>query len=357
MPKPKAKNRHLPPRMTTRTYTNKRGEVWIGYYYEHPRDAAGKRNATPLGADLAEAKKKWAALEGMPLPTDPTTVTGVYEEYIIWAEKTAESELSARTIRDRRAYWRELKPVFGSIPINALRPEHILPYFNARSSKVSAKKELKFLGVMCNWARARGKMTATNPTTGLMRGLKVKERRDVYVEDADLALVYKHASEIVRDCLDLAYLTGQRPTDVRKMRWDQIKDGKLEVKQGKTGAKMRISVIGELADVIERARARGRQGLTILADPDGQPLKQFGYFRSQFDKARDAAEKEAEKNGVQFFRFQFRDLRPKGATDMEDADKAQKLLGHTTARMTADYIRARRGDVVQPLMKKSKQNG
>ena len=33
---------------------------------------------------------------------------------------------------------------------------------------------------------------------------------------------------------------------------------------------------------------------------------------------------------------------------------AQKLLGHTTEKMTADYIRARRGDVVKPMSKKVK---
>lgn len=353
MPKPKVINRHLPPRMTTRTYKNKQGDVWISYYYEHPRDAAGKRKATPLGTDLAEAKRKWAELEGSPLPTDPTTVMGIYEDYIKWAEITAESELSPRTIKDRRAYWKDLEPVFGKFPIDALKPEHMLPYFNARSSKVSAKKELKFLGVMCNWARARGKMSAPNPTTGLMRGLKVNERRNAYVSDFDLALVYKHAGDVIKDCLDLAYLTGQRPADVRKMRWDHIKEDAIELKQGKTGAMMRIAIVGELAAVIARIKARGILGLTILADPKGQPLKEFGYFRSQFDKARDAAEKEAAELEIPFERFQFRDLRPKAATDLESLSNAQKLLGHTTERMTAAYIRARRGDVVQPLMKKS----
>jgi len=357
MPKPKTKNRHLPPRMTLRTYKNKRGEVWTGYYYEHPRDADGKRKATPLGSDLAEAKKRWATLEGRPLPVDQTTVAGVFSDYIKWAENATESELAPRTVRDRRAYWRELEPVFGRTPINALRPEFVLPYFNARSSKVSAKKELKFLGVLCNWARARGKMTAQNPTTGLIRGLKAKESRDVYVSDTDLALVYKHAGEIIRDCLDLAYLTGQRPADVRKMRWDQVHDGKLEIAQRKTGAKMRIAIVGELAAVIDRIRARGVIGMTILADPKGQPLKEFGYFRSQFDKARDAAEAEAAEMGIPFERFQFRDLRPKAATDLESLAAAQKLLGHTTERMTAAYIRARRGDVVQPLLKKNGVDG
>ncbi len=78
----------------------------------------------------------------------------------------------------------------------------------------------------------------------------------------------------------------------------------------------------------------------------------FGYFRDQFDKARDAAEAEAREMGIDFVRFQFRDLRPKAATNLDSMHSlkaAQKLLGHTTERMTSDYIRKRRGDVVQPL--------
>lgn len=359
MPKPKVKNRHLPPRMTVRSYTNKRGETWTGYYYEHPRDDQGKRKATPLGSDLAEAKKQWAVLEGQPVPADLTSIAGVYEKYMAWAENRKESGLEPRTISDRKKYWKALDPVYGKMPINAIKPEHMLPYFNNRTSKVSGKKELKFLSVVFNWARGHGLMSAQNPLIGLFRQMKVSESRDVYVSDMDLVLVYKHAGDVIKDCLDLAYLTGQRPADVRKMRWDQIKDDTLELKQGKTGAKMRIAIVGELASVITRIRARGILGLTILTDPKGQPLKEFGYFRSQFDKARDAAEAEAKGLGIPFERFQFRDLRPKAATDLESLANAQKLLGHTTERMTAAYIRARRGDVVQPLMKKAggKKNG
>jgi integrase len=39
---------------------------------------------------------------------------------------------------------------------------------------------------------------------------------------------------------------------------------------------------------------------------------------------------------------------------MHDIKAAQKLLGHTTEQMTAAYIRSRRGDVVQPMSKKTK---
>jgi hypothetical protein len=60
-----------------------------------------------------------------------------------------------------------------------------------------------------------------------------------------------------------------------------------------------VAIEGDLADLLKRIKTRqGIKGFTILADPKGQPLKEFGYFRSHFDKARDAAEQEAKKLGI-----------------------------------------------------------
>ena len=49
--------------------------------------------------------------------------------------------------------------------------------------------------------------------------------------------------------------------------------------------------------------------------------------------------------------FEFRDLRAKAATDVDDAvdiEAARKLLGHTTQKMTVNYIRRRKGALVEP---------
>jgi hypothetical protein len=73
----------------------------------------------------------------------------------------------------------------------------------------------------------------------------------------------------------------------------------------------------------------GLVGMTILADPNGQPMKQYGYFRSQFKLARDRAQAKAAELGIEFVRFQFKDLRAKSASDMESMGTARKLLGHT----------------------------
>ncbi|WP_208110090.1 site-specific integrase [Methylocaldum gracile] len=89
------------------------------------------------------------------------------------------------------------------------------------------------------------------------------------------------------------------------MKWDQIREGAIWLEQRKTKAKLRIELVGKLAEVVERIKARGSRDLTILTDPKEQLLKPFGYFRSHFDKARNKAEKEAKELGFSLNAFNF----------------------------------------------------
>jgi integrase len=52
------------------------------------------------------------------------------------------------------------------------------------------------------------------------------------------------ASQPLKDALDLAYFTGQRAADVIAMSEAVIQDKTLLVQQGKTKAKLRISITG-----------------------------------------------------------------------------------------------------------------
>ena len=160
------------------------------------------------------------------------------------------------------------------------------------------------------------------------------------MEDAEYRAVYERAHFTVQDAMDLAYLTGQRPADVLKMQRSDVRDGALWITQGKTGKKLRIEVTGELAAVITRIQNRPRKaaGLALIQDEKGQRLTHFA-LRSRFDNAREAA-------GVN---FQFRDIRAKAATDAEDLEYAQKLLGHKHQTMTQHYTRNRKGDRIKPL--------
>ncbi|MBR7197542.1 integrase [Pseudomonas sp. CFBP13508] len=159
---------------------------------------------------------------------------------------------------------------------------------------------------------------------------------------------YQHADQPLRDALDLFYLTGQRVADTLKMDERDIKDGKLSVQQGKTGAKRRIEIIGELKVVIDRIMARKTgqkiRSTRLVVIDSGQPMT-TSMLRKRFDDAREAA-------GIPKAEFQMRDLRAKAATDKEESTgnirEARDQLGHTTVGMTEQYIRMRKGMKVTP---------
>lgn len=163
-----------------------------------------------------------------------------------------------------------------------------------------------------------------------------------------MAKAYEHADQPLRDALDLFYLTGQRIADTLKMDERDIRDGKLAVRQGKTGAKRRIEIIGELKVVIDRILARKSghkiRSTRLVVMDSGQPMTP-SMLRKRFDDAREAA-------GIPKAEFQMRDLRAKAATDKEESTgnirEARDQLGHTTVGMTEQYIRMRKGKKVTP---------
>lgn len=230
--------------------------------------------------------------------------------------------------------------VFGSVPIDAIRPQDVRTYLDLRgkTAKTRANREKALLSHIFNQARAWGYTDAPNPCAGI-KGHK-ETGRDRYVEDEEFAAVWAKAHYTLQDAMDLALLTGQRPADVLKLTRADIRDDALHVRQNKTGKKLAIEITGELAKVVERITSRpGKvKGAWLIQDEAGQPLT-YWMLRNRFDEARKAA-------GAT---FQFRDIRAKAATDTGDLGHAQKLLGHSNRDMTEHYTRERKGERVKPL--------
>ncbi|RDL19949.1 phage integrase family protein [Pseudomonas jessenii] len=148
--------------------------------------------------------------------------------------------------------------------------------------------------------------------------------------------------------MDLAYLTGQRVTDTRLMDERDVRDGQIWVLQGKTKAKRRIEITGELKVLIDRIMSRKSEhkvrSTRLIVTEEGTPMT-VAMLRRRFDLARQAA-------GVEKSEFQIRDLRAKAGTDKAESSgdimQARDQLGHTTAVMTEQYIRNRMGKKVTP---------
>lgn len=291
---------------------------------------------TPLGKDRAQAFLLWARIEGGQPDTSIRTFEAIARRYEMEVIPTK----ARRTQTDNLKEIARLRAVFGRMQIDAIKPHHVRGYMDKRGeqAKARANREKALLSHIFNKAREWGYTDATNPCQGV-KGFK-EGGRDRYVSDNEFQAVWDKADQTLRDAMDLALLTGQRPADVLKIKREDLRDGALWVIQNKTKAKRAIEITGELAALIERidARPRERMSAWLIQDDDGQPLGTFG-LRSRFDKARRLA-------GVD---FQFRDIRAKAATDTGDLAHSQKLLGHRNREMTEHYVRARIGERVAPL--------
>lgn len=245
-----------------------------------------------------------------------------------------------QTQRDNEKELLNLEAVFGDLPISNIKPHHVRRYLDIRGlkAKVRANREKALLSHLFNCAREWGYTDAANPCAGV-KGHK-ETGRDRYIDDAEFRAVWEKAHFTVQDAMDIAFYTAQRPGDVIRINRSDVRDGALWMTQQKTGKKLRINIEGNLAVVIERIQSRPRRatGLSLIQDEDGQRLTYFA-LRSRFDKARTAAK----------VNFQFRDIRAKAATDLENLALAQKLLGHKSRAMTEHYTRNRKGEKVSPL--------
>lgn len=340
-------NLNLPPRMRARARGNK-----VHYYY----DAGGKpRREIPLGSDYALAVKKWTDLQvDNPMPETLLTFRKVAERYV----REVLPGKAPRTQADNMVELGFLYQFFDNPPamLDSIRPIHIRQYMDWRgktvnskgqTAKVRANREKALFSHIWNMARDWGYTDLPNPCAGI-KGYTEKGRKDIYIEETMFAAVHTAASQPLRDAMDLAYLTGQRPADVLKITETDIRDKVLYVTQSKTQTKLRMGVTGELSTLIERIMARKAghkiRSLALIVDEDGQRLS-HSTLRAHFDRARAAA-------GVDKAVFQFRDLRAKAATDKAestgDIRQAQKQLGHTTVGMTEHYTRQRLGEKVSP---------
>lgn len=316
------------------------------YYY----DAGGKpRQETPLGTDYGIAIMKYAEFERDRAADNRVreviTFKYVADRYLV----EVVPQKSAATQKDNLRELKNLLEFFNDppAPLDSIQPQHVRQYLSWRkSAPVRANREKALLSAIWNFAREMGYTSLANPCSGVKGN---RERgRDVYIEDSVYQAVYENASAGLQDSMDLAYLTGQRVTDVRLMNESDIRDNQLWVKQGKTSAKRRIELVGELALLIERIRAR-KETLSayspqLIVNEIGEAMT-ASMLRSRFDKARQDA-------GIPKSAFQLRDLRAKAGTDKAensgDILQARDQLGHTTVTMTEAYIRDRKGKKVMP---------
>lgn len=368
--------KNLPHHM--RAMTKSSGKVY--YYYAAP-GRGGK--LTPLGCDYVTAVQKWAELMEEEAPPPAITFKDVADRYII-------EVLPGKAPRTQKDNLKELDNLlirFASAPLEAIEPHHVKQYLRLRSQKrtamvydkrlgrevektvgaeTRANREKALLSHIWNFARSSGITSLPNPCTGV-KGF-TESGRDYYAEDDVFEAVKLAASQPVRDAMDLAYLTGQRPADVLKLSETDIgKDSTLTVVQNKRGGRVRLRLaltgkdgtpndLGEAVQrILESKREHKVRALQLICNEKGGALT-YSALDNRFEDARRKASDQALAEGndalaAAILKFQFRDLRAKAGTDKADStnlDQAKRQLGHSNIKTTEIYVRARKGEKVSP---------
>jgi len=340
------KNLNLPKNMRARI---KNGVTYYSY------DTGGKpRKEIALGKDYIEAVRKWVELEGRnqkPL----VYFKDVADRYI----KEILPLKAQRTQNDNLIELQNLLNFFNDppAPISEIKPIHVRQYLDQRTkfgtvSTTRANRERALLSHIFNMARNWGVLDTVNPCQGI-KGY-TQTGRDIYIEDNVFNAVYNVASQPLKDAIDLAYLTGQRPGDVISMSEADIQNGIILIEQGKTKAKLRMEITGELKQLIDRIinakKAYKVRTLQLICTETGRSLSQQA-LAERFTKARAKAAKNNPELKAAIMEYQFRDLRAKAITDKSESGgvtEAQKLAGHATEKMTQHYVRSKIGEKVSP---------
>ena len=192
-----------------------------GRYYHVTSTAP--RKWTPLGADRRDALMAWARIEG----TEPDPEARTFDAIAARYERDVIPGKARRTQVDNIGELARLTAVFGKVLIDSIKPFHVRQYMDKRGeqAKARANREKALLSHVFNKAREWGYTDAPNPCQGV-KGF-TEAGRDRYVTDSEFNAVREAAHPSVRDAMDLALLTGQRPADVPKIQRADIRDGAL----------------------------------------------------------------------------------------------------------------------------------
>lgn len=300
------------------------------YFYVKKTDDK-KRKWIRLSESLSDAMKQWSDLINDPIKI--FTMSQLFDRYMIDVAPTK----SAASYKQNQIQMQNLRIFFGGMYPKDVNPVNIYKYLDIRSrkSKVAPNREKSLLSHVFTMAIRWG-VVNDNPCRNVKR---LTERpRNRYVTDQEFFSVRNIAPEKLKLIMDFAYLTGQRISDVLKIKISDLDDEGIKIEQNKTGKKLLILWSDELKDCVNNARKLPRSNLysiTLFCNRRGQQMT-YDSFKSIWQKT---IKKALEQNLIKEI-FTFHDIRAKAASDAKNVTHASELLGHSSESLTKKvYIR------------------
>ena len=273
----------------------------------------------------------------------PETKT-VSEWLIQYDEILTTRPFGAKTLANRRNYIKYLKEGFGDALITDIKPHHVAQLVRAiyKERPHAARRVLIEAKDCFSEAVAYGWIN-TNPAAAIKHMIAKVVRKRLSLDDWKSTYEYaqKNLPPWIHRMLLLALVTGQRRGDLQKMKFSDVSDGYLHIKQQKTGMlirlplALRLNVIGvSVGEAIELCKDYAPEGDNLLRKSTGKPLT-LASLSARFETARECAFGKYVGEGDPPSLHECRSLAER--LYRQQGINTQTLLGHKHQRMTDLY--------------------
>ena len=237
-----------------------------------------------------------------------------------------------RTLDVNRCYYRnQILPWFRGRPIASITPEDVQAWFaSLRATPVAADRSAPVLSVILREAEAYGyRPEDSNPSGGIRRYRRRGRERFLSPEELGRlghVLIRHEASHPLQvAAIRLLLLTGCRKREVLDLAWTSYREGRLFLRDAKTGPRTvwLSSPAQAILDGLPRPHRqvfRGRRGRGLNLDPVWQRIR---------------AEAELEDVRLHDLRHSYASI---AMLDGESVRTIGKLLGHVDPATTMKYV-------------------
>lgn len=309
-------------------------------------------HAEPGTPEFTEAYRQWER-EGRISAGEEKVAPGSLNDLIARFYRSKEwSGLKASTQNTYRGELERFRTTYGDRSASTMTARHVSNLLQKMGDRPSAANNLrKRLSQIFNFAILIG-MRRDNPAMPV-RALKTRKGGFPTWQEEQIAAFEAHWLIGTRERLafDLALYTAQRKSDVRVMGPQHVKNGKIKVRQLKTGKALWLPIIAPLARSIA-ATPTGH--LAYIVSDKGAPYTD-GSFGNWFRDACDAA-------GVSG--FSMHGLRKAASRRMAEAGLSNQLIksvtGHSgdseVARYTREADQARMAEIAMDSLANPSEN-
>jgi integrase len=242
--------------------------------------------------------------------------------------------LKASTQVMRRNIIERFRLEHGDSPINRLARSHIKEIIGAKANTPEAANNLlKVLRVLLNYAVSVD-MIPSNPTIGIKKYRS--ENPDgihTWTEDEVPQFLARHPiGTMAHLAMMLMLCLGQRRSDVVRMGWQHIRNGKITLRQEKTNTALLIPIHPDLEQALALAP---RNNLTFLVTMFGKPFTTAGFGNWFRERCDEAGLPQCSSHGL-------RKLAATRLTNVGCSDREiMAITGHKSVSQVSPYTKAR----------------